>query len=213
MIETLIQTVISLETRCYFRECNDFSEPLYEQLREGYELCSVMPIPDLITDWRDEHKTARKRATKCSELGYKFRLVKRHKRAEEIYAINTSKAVRQKRPMSAGYSQPPSGDPDPHYPCRRHGIHAYGVEDSEGTLVAYLWLYRAGQLGLVSQILGHADHLEHGIMYLLWQGMITVESFDPDGFVVYNRHDSGTEGLRFYKERVGLEETAVAWMP
>jgi hypothetical protein len=50
-------------------------------------------------------------------------------------------------------------------------------------------------------------------MYLLWDGMIAFESIDPDGFIVYNRHDSGTEGLRFYKQRVGLEETEVAWLP
>ena len=213
MTETLTRTVIELEAGCGFEECAKFAGPLYLQLREGYELCSVMPIPELAAEWRDEHKTARKRAAKCRDLGYRFRLVKRHRRADEIYAINTSKAVRQKRPMSAGYLQPPSTTPDLHYPCRRHGIHAYGVEDSAATLVAYLWLYRAGQLALVSQILGHADHLDNGIMFLLWEGMVTVESWDPDGFIVYNRHDSGTPGLRFYKERVGLEETAVRWSP
>jgi hypothetical protein len=51
-------------------------------------------------------------------------------------------------------------------------------------------------------------------MYLLWQGMVASEGFvAPDGFIVYNRHDSGTDGLRFYKERVGLQETEVAWLP
>jgi hypothetical protein len=51
-------------------------------------------------------------------------------------------------------------------------------------------------------------------MWLLWQGVLAAESFvDPEGFIVYNRHDSGTEGLRWFKERVGLRETMVEWLP
>ncbi len=213
MTETAVQTTIKLEADCGFEECAAFAGQLYLQLREGYETCSVMPIPDTLAEWRDEHRTARKRAKKCRELGYRFTVTERHKYADDIHAINTSMPVRQKRPMSAGYSQRPSDTPDPSWPCPRHGVHAYGVLSPGGSLVAYLWLYRAGQLALVSQILGHADHLENGIMYLLWSGMIGYESIDPDGSVVYNRHDSGTPGLRFYKERVGLEETEVAWLP
>ena len=34
---------------------------------------------------------------------------------------------------------------------------------------------------------------------------------EPDGVIVYNRHDSGSDGLRFYKERVGLSEQHVEW--
>jgi hypothetical protein len=71
-----------------------------------------------------------------------------------------------------------------------------------------------GQLALVSQILGHADHLDSEVMWLLWQGMLESESLvDRDGVVVYNRHDSGTDGLRWFKEHVGLEETRVEWLP
>jgi hypothetical protein len=67
---------------------------------------------------------------------------------------------------------------------------------------------------LVSQILGHDDYLKDEIMWLLWQGMLAAESFvDPDGVVCYNRHDSGTRGLRWWKEHVGLEETRVEWLP
>ncbi len=207
------QAEIELEAKCSFPECRAFAGPLYEQLREGYELCSVMPIPETLAEWRDEHRTARKRANRCRELGYRFTIVRRHKYADEILAINTSKSIRQKRPMSEGYSQRPSDTPDPYPRCRRHGLHAYGVLGPAGTLVAYLWLYRSGELALVSQILGHAGHLEQGIMFLLWEGMVGLESCDPDGYIVYNRHDSGTAGLRFYKERVGLEETAVEWKP
>jgi hypothetical protein len=65
-------------------------------------------------------------------------------------------------------------------------------------------------LALVSQILGHADRLADEIMYLLVQGLVVAES-GRGGFLVYNRYDSGTEGLRFFKDRCGFERTAVEW--
>jgi hypothetical protein len=42
---------------------------------------------------------------------------------------------------------------------------------------------------------------------LEWESLV-----ERDGVVVYNRHDSGTDGLRWFKERVGLEETRVEWL-
>ena len=203
---------ISLETVCS-PECATFAYPLYRQLSEGrYDLCSVLELPDNIRSWRDSHRTARKRADRARHRGYRFVNVVRHERVDEIHAINTSTSNRQGRPMSAGYKEKPSSTPDPIGDCPAHGVHPYGVVNHQGTLVAYLWIYRAGALALVSQILGHADHLDREIMYLLWEGMIGSEIREP-GFVVYNRHDSGTDGLRFYKERVGLTPTPVRWEP
>jgi len=203
-------TTISLELG-HGHVCNEFAGPLWLQLSDGdYDLCSVMPIPRSVREWRADHRTARKRADRAERLGYRFVRVRRDERANEIYLINTSLGTRQHRPMSEGYLRRPSVTPDPRYPCARHGVHPYGVEAEDGRLVAYLWLYRAGALGLVSQILGHGGYLAHGVMYQLWQGMLSAEKFEP-GYIVYNRHDSGTDGLRFYKERVGLAETPVRW--
>lgn len=203
---------VSLETSCS-EECAAFAYPLYRQLSDGrYEVCSVLQLPATVREWRDEHRTARKRADRAQRRGYRFVHVARHERVDEIHAINTSATERQGRPMSAGYAAKPSASPDPISTCPTHGVHPYGVENADGILVAYLWIYRAGDLALVSQILGHADHLADEIMYLLWEGMVDAELREP-GFVIYNRHDSGTDGLRFYKERVGLAKTLVRWNP
>jgi len=211
-VSTLVEQ-IDLEVACEYRECAEFAGPLYRQLAEGnYGQMAVMQIPVEITEWRDEHRTARKRADRCEKRGYVFTLVRPHERADEIQAINQSMAARQGRPMAPSYRGRPSETPDPVYPCIRHCVRRYGVEDKDGVLVAYLWLYRYGELGLVSQILGHGHHLENEVMYLLWQGMLACESAEPEGFIVYNRWDSGQDGLRFFKERVGLSETAVRWM-
>jgi hypothetical protein len=202
---------ISLELGDDLDICREFAGPLYVQLsRGGYDLCSTLPLPASVEEWRAGHRTARKRADRAERMGYRFVPVRRHKRAAELFVINTSLHARQHRPMSESYMRHPSETPDPEYPCARHGVHPYGIESADSTLVAYLWLYRAGELCLVSQILGHGGFLDDGIMYLLWQGMLGAELGEP-GIVVYNRHDSGTDGLRFYKERVGLSETSVRW--
>jgi len=189
------------------------AENLLDIMGSGkYDLCSTLRIPLSLEEWASEHRTARKRAARALRLGYRVSVVARHEHADDIYAINTSAPERQGRPMSAGYHERPSATPLPAYECGRHGIHTYGVL-LEDTLVAYLWLYRAGELALVSSILGHHDHLEDGIMFLLFAGMVDAETEHGHGVIVYNRHDSGTDGLRWFKERLGLQERKVAWCP
>jgi hypothetical protein len=75
-------------------------------------------------------------------------------------------------------------------------------------------MIRSGDLALVSQILGHAAHLDNEIMWLLFAHALEREiTADPNGIVVYNRHDSGTNGLRWWKEHVGFREQVLEWLP
>lgn len=209
-MSTVAATRIGLETFCAYDSCTEFAWPLYRQLTQGnYDECAVLPLNGLA--WRAEHRTARKRADRAHRRGYRFKTVLRHDRVAEIAAINTSTPERQGRVMSDGYWKPPSREPLPDYPCPRHGIRQYGVEAPDGTLIAYLWCYRSGDLALVSQILGHADHLENEVMFLLVQGAVELESADG-GFMVYNRYDSGGDGLRFFKERTGFVRAHVEWL-
>lgn len=210
MTETLTATCISLETECEL--CRAFALPLFKQLSSGYETCSVLPIPESVDDWREKHRTARKRANRAEHLGYRFSEIRREEHDEDIFEINTSLERRQGRPMSAGYHERTHFLPLPDYPCDRHAIRTFGVLTEQGTLVAYLWLYRSGELALVSSILGHGEHLANDVMYLLFQGVVEQQA-DLGGYFVYNRHDSGTEGLRYFKERLGFTPTEVSWTP
>ena len=83
-----------------------------------------------------------------------------------------------------------------------HNIRCYGVLEGE-TLRAYLTLYRIRGLALISMILGHGAHLSCDIMYRLFAGVVEDQA-GLGGWFYYNRHDSGTDGLRYYKERVGF---------
>lgn len=215
-MSTLVETrlAVALEVGCC-PEAGRTGGPLFLQLSRGsYESCSVLPCPLEAAQWRGEHRTARKRADRARGRGYSVAELRREFFAPDIYDINTSAEWRQGRPMSAGYRAMVDYSPLPDYTCPRHATRTTGVWSNEGTLVAYLTMIRSGELALVSQILGHASHLKNEVMYLLFQHALEREiAADPECLVVYNRHDSGTDGLRWFKERLGFQEMAVEWLP
>lgn len=215
MTSLALDTVaISLEVHHTHESCGAIAGKLHQQMSSGYEECAVQPIPNNIDDWRDAHRTARKRADRAWRRGYTMRTIDRHRRVDEIHRINVSAPERQGRPMAPSYRERPAASALPDYPCKRHAIRFYGIEDPHDQLVAYLALYRCGQLALVSQILGHADHLENEIMWLLIHGVLERErEVDQDGYLVYNRWDSGTPGLRWFKQHAGFEPMQVEWLP
>lgn len=177
-----------------------------DKYRDGI---SLMPVPASVEEWRDEHRTARKRADRSARLGYRFAEIDRSLYADDIYEINTSLDTRQGRPMSAGYRTRNVPGRLPVYPCGRHAIRTYGVLQDD-RLRAYLTLYRVNDLALVSMILGHGEHLRDDIMYLLFAGLVADQA-GQGGFFYYNTWASGTEGLRYYKARVGFSAHDVEW--
>jgi hypothetical protein len=191
-------------------DCLEMAWKLHRQLSDGYtHRVSAMPMPSDMAAYLSAHRTARKRAARAERLGYRFAEIDRHEHEDDVFAINTSMPERQGRPMSAGYHDRPSFGANP-CRCDRHHVYTYGVLTGS-KLVAYLWLYRCGELAMVSSILGHADHLPGDIMYLLVTEAIRAQ-VDFGGTLFYNLHSSGTDGLRYFKERIGFAPTEVEWL-
>lgn len=206
--------MIRLEGSCTGgAECAPLAKRTHGQLAGGrYSYpCSVLELPESPDGYLAEHTTARKRAARARRLGYRFDRIDRALYVDDVYAINTSAPERQGRPMSDAYLQRPDFSPLPDYACARHAINTYGVLDDRGRLRAYTWIYRVGELVMVSSILGHADHLAGDIMYLLATETIAAELEHGHGVAFYNMHDSGTEGLRYFKERLGFTPAHVDW--
>lgn len=203
---------INLEAACHDQACADLAARFRNQLSAPVysRSASVMPMPISFQAWRDDHRTARKRADRSARLGYQFEEINRAVHNDDIHYINTSLEIRQGRPMTDGYRRRHNHGALPHYPCDRHRVHTYGVMQQD-RLRAYLTLYRCGELGLVSMILGHGDHLRNDIMYLLMAGVVA-DQVHHGGVLFYNAHASGTDGLRFYKERVGFTATGIEWL-
>ena len=214
VVDAPVRLGISLGYVCHDRHCTEFAHPLLEQMDSGkYDECATMPLPRSVEAWEAKHRTARKRAWKAQAHGYAAGLLEREKWELDIHKINTSTPYRQGRPMTGGYLHLTEFSPLPDYPCALHAIRCTGVWDGDNRLVAYLVMMRAGDLALVSQVLGHADHEANGIMYLLFREALAAEGAIAPGVCVYNRYDSGTDGLRFLKDRIGFEPTPVEWLP
>jgi hypothetical protein len=208
---TATRTTVNLEAICHDQACADLAFQFRNQLgTPNYsDGISLLELPDSVQEWRDQHRTARKRADRAERLGYRFEEIDRSQYADDIFDIHTSLPERQGRPMDASYQIRRSYSPLPDYPCDRHRVHTYGILKRD-RLRAYLALYRVGELALISQILGHGDHLRADIMYLLALGLIR-EQIPQGGWFYYNRHDSGTEGLVYYKERLGFRAGNIQW--
>lgn len=170
---------------------------------------ALMEVPASREAWEEQHRTARKRAWRAERLGYTFDEIDRSKHSDAIYEINTSLERRQGRPMSSGYLEHRPQGALPQYPCELHNIRAYGIL-SDDFLVAYLTLYRIRELALISMIIGHGAHLRDDIMYLLFAGVVEDQSA-IGGWFYYNLWDSGQDGLRYYKERVGFGPADIRW--
>lgn len=203
--------MVGLVGGCTDRTCLQLADGLLDKLdtdqyRNGV---SLMAVPESLEAWLSEHRTARKRATRSGRLGYRFDEIDRSLFTDDIFEINTSLEMRQGQPMRAGYLTRTVHGKLPVYPCPLHNIRTYGVLQGD-VLRAYLSLYRVGELALISMILGHGDHLRNDIMYLLFAGVVDSQA-GLGGFFYYNRHDSGTDGLRYYKERVGFRPQRVTW--
>ncbi len=204
---------IGMQLPCDYQSCVDHAEPLYRQLAvPHYSLgASVMPCPDSLEEWQAEHRTARKRAWRSERLGYTFAEVDYSQHSDDLFVINTSLTERQGRPMTAGYTSRRAYGPlsAAQTRCVKHRTHTYGVL-TRHKLVAYMTLHRAGDLAMVSTILGHGDHLRNDIMYLLCAGMIDHQA-GKGGILYYNLHSSGTEGLVYFKERIGFRAADLEW--
>lgn len=213
----MIETIDLLGTHGVRPDCRDFAQSEYETLHKpryehGVSIRVILPM--YMAEPFAAHRTARKRAQRASLVGYSVRTFEPCDRHEDMLHINRSAPERQGRPMDDSYvnlvrTESKIGDPA----CCLHHVLMYGVfAKFTDRLVAYATIYRCGELVHVSQLLGHADRLNEGIMYLLLREVIGVNAMAPGKSVLfYNRHDSGGDGLRFFKERIGLEEGEVKW--
>ncbi|HNT79209.1 MAG TPA: hypothetical protein PKH65_00895 [Bacteroidia bacterium] len=123
----------------------------------------------------------------------------------EILEINTSSQARQGAEMDESYTRTIE------YPSSKHH-HYFGVFNNN-KLVAYSWMIESGELLLINRILGHANFLDHGIMYHLLTSMVDF-AFDkvPNAkYMMYDTMIGASDGLKMYKKRCGFNSYRVNW--
>jgi hypothetical protein len=204
--------------------CIELADSLYEKFTAPHprrpevgayqDGCSILTLPATFEEYWEGAAGygTRRKVRKAQKEGYSFAIIDRDQYLDDIFAINTSMSERQGKEMTEHYQERPGPfGPPPDYTCPRHQIRTYGVL-KDGHLVAYTWLYQVGEMCLFSTILGHGDHLTAGVMYLLVaESVRDVMAVAGTKDAMYNMHQSGTDGLRFFKEQMGFRSHWVNW--
>ncbi len=151
-------------------------------------------------------RTARKRARRAARLGYTVDVFDPEDRSLELHAIHASLPERQGRPIDPDYLDPNAVE------RRGPGIDYLGVF-RDGILVGYSRVEYAGEIAGLGRIMGHGDHLENGIMFLLTAGIVGhVTSTRPQArYLVYDTFFGAPPGLRWFKTHLGFRPYYVRW--
>jgi hypothetical protein len=168
----------------------------------------LLPLDGLggAEDYLAHLRYARRRVRRASKLGYEVALFDPNERQADLLAIHASLPERQGRPIDADYLDPEASSPTgPEY--------AYVGVLREGTVVAYSRVEYAGDIAGMARVMGHGDHLEAGVMFLLVAGIVDhVKQERPQTrYVFYDTFFGAREGLREFKTRAGFSPHYVRW--
>lgn len=153
----------------------------------------------------------RKQVNRARRAGYTFGQFEPLEHLPEIMSIHRSSGQRQGRPMHPDYL-----DEAKVREFFNASDEVFGVFDSRGMVRAYRGLRTCGPVACGERVLGHADHLDRGIMYLLFAELIRglcaarVASGQPD-WLVYDMFSGASPGMRQFKQWIGFEPYRVSW--
>jgi hypothetical protein len=174
---------------------------------------ALLAIPASFEEYlRDPHRAhLRREYNRATRSGLSFARVDPLIRLDEVLAINRSAAMRQGQRMHPDYL-----DADTVRAYFERSSDVFGVLDAQGVLRAYLCLRVCGEVACVERLLGHADSLHSGVMWVLLHGVIRElaslrgEPGSP-AWIMYDTFFGASAGMRQFKEWVGLEPYRVTW--
>lgn len=174
--------------------------------RWGVALVQLTPSFDayLAGGRKEELRRRRKRALKS---GYRLAQIPPLDYLDDLMAINRSAPIRQGRVMDA--SETDAARVQQSY---EHIPLIYGILHADGRLRAYADVLVIGEVVVIKRLLGHADDLDAGIMYLLVSEII--RSFAHPGgplWAEYGTFWGASPGLAAFKRRTGFRPYTVDW--
>lgn len=154
---------------------------------------------------------ARRQRRRALKAGFQFRECMAKDVADEMLNINRSALMRQGRSIPAAYVN----KADVARFCER-AERIFGVFDETGTMKAYTHAPVLGDVFLFSRLLGHADSLDLGIMYLLLIETTRLRAYEGSAngypcWAMYDMYLGARSGLWFFKERLGYRPYRVRW--
>jgi hypothetical protein len=169
--------------------------PRYKVVGSKAVGAALLPLDDFpdVDAYLAAHRTARKRVLRAARLGYSV-------------AIHTSLPERQGRPIDPEYL-------DPDATWDRGPKTDYVGVFHDGVLVGYAAVRYAGDIAGIGRIMGHGDHLENGIMFLLTARIVEhVKTSRPQArYLFYDTFFGAPAGLRWFKTHLGFQPHYVRW--
>ena len=153
---------------------------------------------------------ARRKARRAVKAGYTVRPIRACDHRTEILDIHRSTPARQGEPMKRE-TQSEEGI------ARSLGDRAgNGLFDRHGVLRGYMLWIDAGELVMLRGLMGHADFLRDGIMYLLFsetirQAIVAAEAGSGARWMQYAYHHRQEDGMRRFKRELGFRPYLVRW--
>lgn len=175
---------------------------------------AMLKLPDTFEEYKGgkSKQMLRKKRNRAIAKGYTVKTISPLDHLEEIMTIHRSTGERQGRPMDEKYLHKEKVEkfflPIPF-------IH--GVFDQNGTLQAYGHFPCCGEVFFFNRLLGHQSHLDNGVMYLLISEVIREmiegnKRNDKPLWAMYDTFLGASEGLRYFKDRLGFSPYNVKWV-
>jgi hypothetical protein len=168
---------------------------------------ALLPLDDLAN--ADAYLATRRytrRRVRAERLGSTTGVFEPNERRDELLEIHSSIPERRGRPIDAEYL-----DPDAAHETGPH-LEYVGVFHGDRP-VAYSALHYAGAIVAMMRVIGHGEHLEAGVMFLLSAGIVgDVKATRPQTrYVFCDTFFGAGAGLRWFKEQLGFRPHYVRW--
>jgi len=189
--------------------------PKYWVIRNKTLGVALLPVPD---DFDAYYKSVNGKnsaayySRKAKSRGYVVREIDRGKHVDDLHEVKTSRPERGGRPIPEEfYERREEFPPMPNY-------RYWGVLDSAGKLVGFAWIAYYNEVAIVTGIMGHAEHLNDGVMYGLMMHVIQHASEqkaggDPLRFIMYDTFGGAGAGMVMFKQKLGFAPYRVKWLP
>lgn len=174
---------------------------------------ALLPLPDTFEEYLKgkEKQALRTNRNHAIKEGFRFEVFCPSDYLQDILDINLSAPLRQGREMNEGYTEEQKVSL-----WAQTWPQLYGIFNKEGKLRAYARVPVCGEVAILARLLGHADDLEKGVMYLLISEVINSlieqkQKLSKPQWLMYDTVIGGAPGLRYFKERLGFKPYKVKW--
>jgi hypothetical protein len=185
--------------------------PRFKVIRNKEIGVALLKLPTTFEDYLKgkEKQALRTNRNAAIRAGLRCEQIDPKKYITDILEINTSAPKRQNLEIDPSYT---SHEQVEEYFSKAKKV--YGVFDSTG-LKAYAHIVESCEVFVFNRLMGHKDYLDKGIMYFLVSEIVKdMIAQRGRGALCWGMYDTmllGSNGLRYFKERLGFEPYRVEW--